>query len=162
MLSALPASETDHILSKIVPVYPCFKPAGNVLVTSLENIGPVFHPSVVLFNAALIERGGMFYFYRDMTPYVAEFIEKVDAERVAVGKVYGIDLVTAKDWIAFAYNDVGEGTLCDRMKNNPAYYDILAPSNIRCRQLMEDIPTGILPIWELGTVAGLQMKLCML
>ena len=45
------------------------------------------------------------------------------------------------------------------MKNNPAYYDILAPTSIYTRQLMEDIPTGVLPILELGRAAGLDMNL---
>lgn len=43
--------------------------------------------------------------------------------------------------------------------NNPAYYDILAPSSIYTRQLMEDIPTGVLPMLELGKIAGIEMPL---
>lgn len=159
LLAALPASDTDHIIKKIYPLYPCFIKTDNVLRTGLENIGAIFHPCVCLFNAATIERQNEFYFYRDMTDQVATFIEKFDAERLAVGKAYGIDLLCVREWIKFAYNDTKGETLCERMKNNPAYYDIKGPGSIFTRQLTEDIPTGVLPIMELGKAAGVPTPL---
>lgn len=166
LLSALPANNTDFILKKINPIYPCFHKAENVLRTSLENIGAIFHPCVLLFNAATIERNETFWFYRDMTEQVANFIEKFDNERLAVGKAYGINLLSVRDWIKFAYKNTKGDTLCERMKNNQAYHDIKSPSTIFTRQLTEDIPTGVLPIMELGKAAGintplLQSMICM-
>lgn len=158
-LAGLPASDSDYILSKINPMYPCFIKADNVLRTSLENIGAMFHPCVCLFNAATIERQDEFWFYRDMTEQVARFIEKFDEERLAVGKAYGVDLLSVKEWIKFAYKDTEGETLCERMKNNPAYHDIKAPGTIFTRQLTEDIPTGVLPIMELGRAAGIDVPL---
>lgn len=158
-LSGLPASNTEHILAKIKPIYPCFVKADNVLQTSLENIGAMFHPCVCLFNAATIERHDDFGFYRDMTEQVAKFIEKFDAERIAVGKAYGINLLSVKEWIQFAYKETEGETLCERMKNNPAYHNIKAPGTIFTRQLTEDIPTGVLPIMELGKAAGVDVPL---
>lgn len=159
LLAALPASDTDHIIEKINQLYPCFIKTDNVLRTGLENIGAIFHPCVCLFNAATIERQNEFYFYRDMTDQVASFIEKFDAERLAVGKAYGINLLGVREWIKFAYNDTEGETLCERMKNNPAYYDIKGPGSIFTRQLTEDIPTGVLPIMELGKAAGVPTPL---
>ena len=132
LLSALPSRDTDYVLSRINPLYPSFMKTTNVLRTSLENIGAMFHPCVLLFNAATIERNEVFWFYRDMTEQVASFIEHFDAERLAVGKAYG---------------------------NNPAYHDIKSPSSIFTRQLTEDIPTGVLPIMELGHAAGVETPL---
>lgn len=159
LLSALPSKDTAQILKEVNPLFPCFVGVSNVLRTSLENIGAMFHPCVCLFNAATIERHDEFWFYRDMTDQVAAFIEKFDAERLAVGKAYGIDLLGVNDWIKFAYKDTEGGTLCERMKNNPAYRDIKAPGSIFTRQLTEDIPTGVLPIMELGRAAGLDTPL---
>lgn len=159
LLAALPSSDTCHVIDAITDVYPCFSPASNVLRTSLENIGAILHPCIILFNAATIERGNKFYFYRDMTPNIASFIEQFDAERLSVGKVYGIDLLSVSEWVSFAYKGVKGNDFCEKIKNNPAYYDILAPSSIYTRQLMEDLPTGVLPIYELGRVAGLEMPL---
>lgn len=159
LMSALPAKDTDYILWKILPLFPCFQKATNVLRTSLENIGAMFHPCVLLFNAATIERNDSFWFYRDMTEQVAEFIEKFDAERLLVGKAYGIDLLSVREWIQFAYKNTEGETLCERMRNNPAYHDIISPSTIFTRQLTEDIPTGVLPIFELGKVAKVNTPL---
>lgn len=159
LLSGLPAADTDYILSIINPIYPCFKKADNVLRTSLENIGAMFHPCVCLFNAATIERQDEFWFYRDMTEQVAHFIEIFDEERLAVGKAYGVNLLSVREWIKFAYKDTEGETLCERMKNNPAYHDIKAPGTIFTRQLTEDIPTGVLPIMELGKAAGVNVPL---
>lgn len=159
LLAGESKEETEYILNRINPVYPCFKGAESLLHTGLENIGCIFHPCVILCNAATIERGEKFYFYRDMTPQVSEFIQKVDQERLEVGKAYGINLQSASDWIVHSYSGVKGDTLCERMKNNPAYYDIIAPSSIYTRQLSEDIPTGLLPISELGKLKGVETPL---
>lgn len=159
LLSALPSRDTDYVLKQVNPLYPSFIKTANVLHTSLENIGAMFHPCVLLFNAATIERNEVFWFYRDMTDQVATFIERFDAERLAVGKAYGIDLLDVKEWIKFAYKDTVGETLCERMRNNPAYHDIKSPSTIFTRQLTEDIPTGVLPIMELGRAAGVETPL---
>ncbi len=119
-LAGLPASDTAHIIQVVNKLYSCFRPVPNVLYTSLENIGAMFHPCVCLFNAATIERQEEFWFYRDMTDQVAQFIEQFD---------------------------------------NPAYYEIKAPGSIFTRQLTEDIPTGVLPIMELGMAAGVNITL---
>ena len=159
LLAGLPAADTDYILKIISPLYPSFMETNNVLHTSLENIGAMFHPCVLLFNAATIERNEVFWFYRDMTNQVAEFIEKFDAERLAVGKAYGIELLSVRNWIKFAYKKTEGETLCERMRNNPAYHDIKSPSTIFTRQLTEDIPTGVLPIMQLGKAAGVETPL---
>ena len=159
LLSAFPANDTDYVLGKVSPFFPAFTKAENVLRTSLENIGAMFHPCVLLFNAATIERNEEFWFYRDMTAQVAAFIEKFDAERLAVGRAYGITLLCVRDWIKRAYQETEGETLCERMRNNPAYHDIKSPSTIFSRQLMEDIPTGVLPIMQLGKLAGVPVPL---
>lgn len=159
LFSALPASDTDYMLNIANKLFPSFTKTSNILRTGLENIGAIFHPCVCLFNAATIERQDEFWFYRDMTNQVAGFIEKFDTERLAVGKAYGFNLLSVNEWIKFAYNDTKGDSLCERMKNNPAYHDIKAPGSIFTRQLTEDIPTGVLPIMELGKAAGLKMPL---
>jgi opine dehydrogenase len=150
---------TQYIINQLSDLYTCFLPAKNVLHTGFENIGAIFHPCIILFNAATIERGESFYFYRDMTDGVANFIQKTDAERINLGKTYKVDLMSAGEWVSYAYSGIKGNTLCEKMKNNPAYYDIVAPSSIYSRQLLEDIPMGIVPCIELAKVAGIKMPL---
>lgn len=155
-IAALPSSDTSHVLTLINNYFSVFVPAPNVLWTSLENYGAVFHSANVIFNAAVIERGDKFYFYKDMTPQVVSFIEKLDNERINVAKAYGIQLMTASEWLEATYGVTG-GTLYERIVNNEAYKSILAPTSIRCRQLTEDVPTGAIPIVELGKAAGVDV-----
>ena len=159
LLATLPASDIDHVINSLQELYPCFIPAENVLRTSFENIGAIFHPSIVLFNAATIERGVSFYFYREMTPHIASFIEAIDVERLAVAQAYGINIISAKDWVSYAYKDIKGNTLCERLISNPAYHEILAPNTIFCRQLYEDIPTGFVPIAALGEIVNVKTPL---
>lgn len=158
-LSALESKNTDYIIDRIKSIFPFFKSASSVLQTSFENIGAVFHPCVLLLNSAGIERGSTFYFYRDVTPLVADFIDSFDKERICLGKAYGLDLISAKDWVSAAYSEIRGNSLLERMQNNPAYYEIKAPSTLYCRQLLEDIPTGLIPMCEIGKLKGVQMPL---
>lgn len=159
LVASMTKNDTQLVLNKVKMLYPCFEAADSILQTSLENIGAIFHPCVLLFNAATIERQNDFWFYRDMTPSIAEFIEAFDRERLAVGKAYGIDLLSVSEWISYAYPETKGETLCEKMINNPAYYAIKSPSTIFTRQLTEDIPTGVLPIMELGKIAGVDVRL---
>lgn len=158
-VSAFPASDTDKVISKLREFHHAFLPAENVLHTSFENVGAMFHPTIVLFNEGAIERGHEFYFYREMTQGLARMIEEADKERLAVAKAYGCNPISVFEWISYAYKNVSGETLCERLHNNPAYYEILAPTSIDCRQITEDIPTGIIPLAELGKAAGVPTPL---
>ncbi len=153
LLAALPARDTACVVARLAPLYTCFRPAAHVLETSLENIGCVLHPAVVLFNAAAIERGTRFFFYRDMTPMIAAWIRRLDDERRAVAAAYGLRVRTAEEWICYAYDGADGADLCERMRRNPAYSEILAPACLRSRMLTEDVPTGLVPMRALAALA---------
>jgi len=159
LLAAYPAADTLHVLRVLNSIFPCFVLASNILETGLENIGAIFHPSVILFNAAAIERGNIFYFYNDMTPAIAGFLETIDLERLAIGKAFGLNLRSVTEWVSYAYPGIIGNTLCEKMQNNPAYYKILAPTKLDNRLLTEDVPTGILPLVELGKISGVPTPL---
>lgn len=152
-------TETQIVVNRINRIFSCFVGAKNFIQTSLENIGAIFHPSIVLFNAASIERNDKFYFYRDMTDEIANFIEKLDKERLAIGQAYGVQLMSVFEWLTYAYPQTFGNTLKERMKNNPAYNEIMGPGTIFTRQLTEDIPTGLIPMSELAKIAKIQTPL---
>jgi opine dehydrogenase len=159
LVSAYPLTDTGLVLSKLNKIFPCFIKAENILHTSLENIGAILHPAVILFNAAAIERGSMFYFYSDMTPAVADFLEKLDNERLMIGRAFGVNLLSLFDWISYAYNNIKGNTLLEKIRNNPAYYKISAPDTLYSRLLLEDIPTGILPMTQLARMVNIETPL---
>lgn len=159
LVAAYPTKDTLHVLNILNVLSDSFTPAKNVLQTSLENIGAVFHPSVIIFNASAIERGDIFYFYKDMTQSVARFIELLDYERLEIGKACGLKLLPVSEWVSTAYEKIEGSTLLEKIQHNPAYYKIPAPSSINCRLLLEDVPTGILPLSELGELSGVHTPL---
>ncbi len=158
-VAAIPSSDTTYVVSKLNSIHSSFLPAKNILETSLDNIGCIFHPSIVLFNAAKIERGEVFYFYNNITPLIAAFVEAVDKERLAIGKAIGVTLLSANEWISYSYQGIKGNTLCEKMQNNPAYYKIYAPKTLNSRLLTEDIPTGVLPFIELGRLLNIETPL---
>lgn len=159
LLAAYPSVNSDKIVEQLNDIYPCFIKATNILHTSLENFGAILHPSVMILNAGAIERGNMFYFYNDMTHTVANFIEQVDKERLAIGKAFGLNLLSVSEWISYAYKGIKGDNLLEKIRNNPAYYKILAPNSLKARMLIEDIPTGILPMIELARMCNIKTPL---
>ena len=154
-LATLPAYEVADVLPVIRSALPQFVPGDNVLKTSLDNIGAVFHPTITILNAARIEdtHGDFEYYVEGVTPAVAEVLEAVDRERVAVAAALGIRALTAREWLYLAYDAVGK-TLLEAMRANPGYAGIKAPGRLLHRYIMEDVPASLVPIAAIGEMFG--------
>ncbi|MBE0640355.1 MAG: NAD/NADP octopine/nopaline dehydrogenase family protein [Bacteroidales bacterium] len=159
LIAAYPRKDNKAVMNVMNELFDCFEEADSVLTTSLENIGAIFHPSVVLFNAAAIERGNDFFFYNDMTPAIADFLLCIDEERLNVGKALGLKLMGIEKWVSYAYPNIQGSDLCEKMRNNPAYFKILAPKSIGSRLITEDVPTGLVPISQVGDFVGVSTSL---
>jgi len=61
-----------------------------------------------------------------------------------------------REWYRVAYG-VDAPTLCEAVRKNPAYAGIKGQKELRTRYLMEDIPTGLVPMIELGRMQGMEM-----
>ncbi|NDJ77105.1 MAG: NADP transhydrogenase subunit alpha [Chloroflexi bacterium] len=157
-LAALPATRTEQVLDILQEVYPQFISAPNVLYTSLNNMGAVFHPALTLLNAGWIEAtGGDFEFYIDgVTPSTAQMLERLDRERVTVATALGVRAESACDWLARAYSAHG-ANLYESIHDNPGYKGIRAPSRLRHRYIFEDVPFSLVPIAELGKRFGVDV-----
>jgi opine dehydrogenase len=154
LLSAFPARDTEAVLEAITPLYPQFRGASSVLETSLDNIGAVFHPATVVLNAGRIEARESFEFYHDMTVSVTSVLEAVDRERLAAAAAFGITLDSARQWLLKSYEGVEGDSLHECIHSNRAYRGIKAPTSLEVRHILEDVPTGLVPIASLGTLAG--------
>lgn len=157
-LAALPAYQTVDILPVIRKALPQFVPGDNVLKTSLDNIGAVFHPAITILNAGRIEdtHGDFEYYVEGVTPAVADVLEAIDRERVAVASALGIRANTAREWLYLAYDAAGK-TLIDAMRANPGYRGIQAPGTIQHRYITEDVPASLVPLASIGEMLGVPM-----
>lgn len=156
-LAALPAYRTPEVIAAIRGAYPQFVAGDNVMKTSMDNIGAVFHPAVVVLNCARIETTrGDFEFYIDgISRSTAEVLEQVDRERIAVGAALGFNCMSARNWLYVAYGAAGH-SLFDAIRANQGYYGIKAPPLLTTRYLVEDVPMSLVPIASLGDLLGVE------
>jgi opine dehydrogenase len=156
-VAALPASRTAELLAAWKPILPMLTSAGSVLHTGLANVGAILHPVITLLNADRIARGESFDFYTDgVTPGVAEVLAAADAERLQIARAYGVDVSSLPEWIAAAYGHQAP-TMHQAVGGNPAYVGIKAPTTVVHRYLLEDVPTGLIPLLAIGEAAGLHL-----
>lgn len=154
-VAAIPAHRTPHVIKALSRAFSQFIPGDNVIKTGMDNIGAVFHPAVTVLNSARIEstRGEFEYYVDGITPAVAQVLEAIDKERVAVGASLGFNCMTAREWLYVAYDAVGQ-TLQDAIRANRGYYGINAPPHLHHRYLTEDVPMSLIPIASIGELVG--------
>ncbi|MEW6506789.1 MAG: NAD/NADP octopine/nopaline dehydrogenase family protein [Bacteroidota bacterium] len=153
-VASIRAHLIPEVLKKLRIAYPQFVAGDNVLKTSLDNIGAVFHPTLCVLNAGWIEDEADFQFYmQGITPSTALILEKVDSERVSVAEALGIRALTAKEWLYLGYGATGRN-LFEAMRANLGYSGILAPKRLRMRYITEDVPASLVPISSIGKKFG--------
>lgn len=160
-ISGLPNLLTlDFLNSLHLSIYGDFRVAQSTLQTGLENIGAILHPAPVLLNTGWIESRDVFFphYYFGISPSVSSFLERMDEERLAVADRFGVQVRSVKQWHEDMYGCVGSN-LYETLQKNSAYASIDAPRTLSHRYLTEDIPTGLVPMSELGRVAGVPTPL---
>lgn len=154
--AALPATRTAELLAAWQPLLPMLTPASSVLHTGLANVGAILHPVILLLNAERVRSGAAFDFYTEgvTPPPVAAMLAAADAERLRIAHACGVPALSLSAWIGAAYGHHAP-TMRAAVGGNPAYVGIKAPRTLQHRYLLEDVPTGLIPLIELGTAAGL-------
>ncbi len=156
-VAAIPSYRTNEVVQALRVAYPQFVPGDNVLKTSLNNVGVIFHPTVMVMNTGRVEdtHGDFQYYLQGITPAVAGVLEVMDRERVRIGDALGVGVMSAKNWLFIAYSSAGED-LYDAIAGNPGYKGIMAPATVVQRYILEDVPTGLVPMISLGEMLGVE------
>jgi len=154
-LAALPSYWTPEVLGVLDNAFPQFIAGSNVLATSIENIGAIFHPALTILNAGWIEAtGGDFdYYIQGITRSVAVVLQKMDDERLAVARALGMRSVSAREWLYLSYDSPG-ADLYEAIQNTSGYRGIKAPATIAHRYISEDVPMSLVPISSIGSMLG--------
>jgi opine dehydrogenase len=149
------SSKVNEVVNVLKPYYPQFEPRQSVIYTSLLNIGSMFHPAPMLMNIGRIESDiNGFEHYKDgMSKSVVKFIEKLDEERMNVAKGFSIEIRSIKDWLKDSYKVSGD-SVYELIQSNSAYNGVNAAKTLDIRYVTEDVPTGLVPISELGKIVG--------
>ncbi|MBT8369132.1 MAG: NAD/NADP octopine/nopaline dehydrogenase family protein [Deltaproteobacteria bacterium] len=156
-VAALPAGRTAEFLNLIKPVFPQFVAADNVWTTSVNNVNPIVHPPMVLFNAGRIEASGGkgWNLYADgATECVTRVMLAMDAERMALlGRVSNDGVAFKESFEKFyAKYSLGKQTLSETLRQSPIHGDpaFPAPSCVDTRYISEDLPFGLTPWSSIG------------
>ena len=157
-IAALRGNDVNWILDKMPDcLKQYFSPVASVALTSLSNIGMVLHCAPVMMNVGWIEceKVEFKYYYDGISPSIAHFLEKIDAERQAVAKAGGFKVESLKQWLERTY-DVTGNDLYECIRNNEAYREIDAPPTLNSRYIFEDVPNGLVPVEAMGKEFGVQ------
>lgn len=155
-VGVFPANRTSEVAPILDDLYPGIRVMPNVLAAGLSNPNPTLHCLGVLLSASRIEYShGEFYYYEEgMTPHVCQAIEAIDAERLAIGQRFGIELLSLTDtYPAMGYGPSGD-TFWSVIRGVRALHGIKGPSRIDSRYLTEDVPIGLTIYAQLGRQVG--------
>lgn len=160
-VAAIPPWHAGDALAALRVLGPHFVPAPNILATGINNIGAMFHPAPMVLNAGRIQAGHKFEYYREgITAAVASLVRGLDRERLAVGRAWGVKAEPVEAWMRRNYGLPHRmRTLEELVAANPAYAGVMAPDTLQHRYLLEDVPTGLVPLAELGRLAGVRTPL---
>lgn len=160
--AALPANRTQDFIELINPVFPQFQAAPNVWFTSVNNLNPIVHPPMVLFNAGRIEATGGhgWNLYADgATESVVRVMLAMDDERMAVLQHICPGGICFKDAFENLYSDysLGKKTLSETLRQSPIHGDpaFPAPDAVDTRYITEDLPFGLAPWSSIGRMWGI-------
>jgi opine dehydrogenase len=156
-VAALPANETQKVLSILNTAFPQMHAGSTVLETSLGNFNAMMHPAPTVLNTSLIESGRDWLYYWDgITPTIGAFVEEMDQERLAVARAFGLQLESIREWYKNTYGADGK-TLSEAVKKNKAYEKVQGQKTLHTRYLLEDIPMGLVPMVSLGKMLGVSV-----
>ena len=155
-IAAIHGSDVNYIMDRMPDCLKhYFKVVASVGMTSLSNVGMILHCAPVMMNVGWIEteKVDFKYYYDGISPSVARFLEKIDAERQAVASAGGFEIESVKEWLIRTYGVTGNN-LYECIRNNKAYREIDAPPTINTRYIFEDVPNGLVPVEAMGQEFG--------
>ena len=160
--AALPAHRTEQFIAKISAAIPQMQAASNVWFTSGNNLNPIVHPPMVLFNAGRIEAtlGKGWNLYADgATESVTKIMLEMDQERMAVLSAVCEDGICFEDAFETLYSGyaLGKKSLSETLRQSPIHGDptFEAPAAVDTRYLNEDLPFGLAPWSSVGRMWGI-------
>jgi opine dehydrogenase len=158
-IAAFPGRRGAAAFARLAPLFPTAVAAPDVIHTGFTNANAMLHVANCVANAANIERGQAYRFYAEgVTAAVARLYAAISAERVAVAAALGASVPDLATWFERAYG-VREATLvdtCRKLTYDPdgPYQATGTPKSLDHNFVMEDVPTGLVPMRALGAAVG--------
>jgi opine dehydrogenase len=156
-VAALPASKTLPVLEKLGSAFPEFKPATNVLETSINNLNLMGHVPVTLLNRARVETSSPFILpvKEGVTPSVGRLMEIADQERMAIGDALEVEVLSIQDMLRM-WDYCSDGDTVYELFQSSVQFDTFQYEYINGshQYLKEDLPYGLVPTASLADLLG--------
>ncbi|MGY5872617.1 MAG: NAD/NADP octopine/nopaline dehydrogenase family protein [Candidatus Thorarchaeota archaeon] len=156
-VSAFPAIHNRRLMRSLRRLPITFHMADDVMETSLDNIGAMLHPTPTILCAGLLEskEGGYNHYHDAISETVGRLVERMDAERISVSREFVSQPESLLEWLKSTYDAEGT-TLRECIRSIDAYDHVGSPLSLNHRYVLEDVPTGLVPISYLGRLAGVE------
>lgn len=120
--------------------------SSEMTTTSLSNTNHMIHPGVVVANAARVDNGEPFTFYRSgISPAVGRLLERVDRERMGLVESLGGRSRSVRDWMVDFYAPEGMAgkDIIECLGTFVPFADVAGPTHLDYRYLVDDVPHGL-------------------
>lgn len=136
-----------------------FRTVDGLLAVALSNVNPQSHMALALANFTRMEKGEAWGQSENLTLAVGRLLEAIDAERLALAAAFGLTVRTMREHYSLTYGvpDAPLGETSRMLAETQP--TTLGPATIDTRYTLEDVPFGLLPLAELGRLAGVPMPL---
>ena len=155
-VSTIPSGQRDKAFSLLSILYNDVKSLENVLVVAFSNPAIVVFGIGALLNAARIQhmQGKFYLFSEGITDAVANVMFEAYREMKAVANAFDFNIpeYSRKD---FNGPTSLEGLCFKSPEGEKGFMKMYGPSTITGRYMMENIGDGLVPIMELGKLAGI-------
>ncbi|MBL8377634.1 MAG: NAD/NADP octopine/nopaline dehydrogenase family protein [Burkholderiales bacterium] len=157
-LSVLPVARQADALDTCAALFgDGFVAEANPLASTLSNINPVAHGPLAIFNWTRIERAESWPQYHYMTPKVAAVIERLDAERIALARAFGLRVRSLETHFAKSFSTTADTLAGIAAELHAKRGGPPGPTDIDTRFLAEDVPYGLVFSLALARLAHVDM-----
>lgn len=158
-LATIPHTRTQNALDRLSHYFgDRYVPGSDTLSVGLANCNAIYHVPPAVLNIKTVEDGDNLPLHTLVTPRVAEVINALDEERLALAEALGVQTISFWEFLKGAYG-VTEGTYMERIVQGYGRQAFPEPDSLTHRYFTEDIPFGLV-IWSsLAKQIGLSLPL---
>ncbi len=165
ILGTFPGKDVDRVADTAYKLFTKehgyeIRKGQNAIDSILVDYNAITHTPPMICNAARIESGEKNFFLfgkKENTPGVVRLIERIDRERMAIGKALGMKQYTLEEEIMMVkWNPHGETYVLPLYEaiHTPFLEVCEGPYTLDTRHLKEDVPYGLVTYSSLGNMLG--------
>lgn len=164
-MSVSPRERSQEALERLNHYFGILSHAENFLDTSMHNINMVLHPLPLLLNIGYADKKLLDFrhFIDGVSPTVGMLLERLDIERIAIGKAFGLNLSSTLFQLIEYYGERDLQTLTEYVSSEKGPYIHVQGYGLDSRYITEDVPFLLVAMISLGDVCGIEtpvMDLC--